>query len=97
MRTAWGSWRPAPAVCCDSTCAPAYYGPAAPRALRSRHCDCWRLGLRRAECLMPDSGVAPEDQFEEYETKPPEGKSLRCAHAYVMCIALVRSTEDCDW
>jgi hypothetical protein len=77
--------------------AAAEMGPPAPRALRSRHCDCRRLGLLRAECLMPDSGVADEEMFEAYSTEPPEGKPRTAQHAYVLCIALVRSTEDCDW
>lgn len=74
-----------------------FAGPAAPYAVRARHCDCWRLGLRRAECTMPASGVVEPDAFEAYETERPEGPQRSCAHAYVCCIALVRSTEDCDW
>lgn len=76
---------------------PRVQGPAAPRAFRSRHCDCRRLGLMRAECRMPDHGTAEPDMFAAYATEPPEGKPRKCAHAYVLCIALVRSTEDCDW
>jgi hypothetical protein len=97
MRTEWGGWRPNPVVCTGPFCPPLAQGPAAPAALRSRHCDCVRLGMRRAECLMPVVGVADEDSFEAYSTQPPEGKPRTCAHAYVLCIALVRSTEDCDW
>lgn len=73
------------------------YGPRAPRGLRRRHCDCRRLGLMRAECLMPDSGLAEDDDFEAYTTDPPEGEPLRALHAYVLCIDLVRSTADGDW
>ncbi len=72
-------------------------GPRAPLALRSRHCDCRRLGLLRAECQMPDSGVADETMFETYSTEPPEGAPRTAKHAYVLCINLVRSTADCDW
>ena len=46
---------------------------------------------------MPDSGVVEEDMFEAYESEPPEGKPDRCAHAYVLCIAMARDTEDRDW
>lgn len=78
--------------------APAEIGPRAPRALRSRHCDCHRLGLLRAECQMPDSGVVEsEEMFDAYTTEPPEGKPRTARHAYVLCIELARSTADCDW
>jgi hypothetical protein len=73
------------------------FGPAAPRKLRSRHCDCRKLGLMKAECQMPDSGVVDDDAIEAYTSSPPEGKPRSCAHAYVLCIALARSTEDTDW
>lgn len=46
---------------------------------------------------MPDSGVVDEGMLEAYATQPPEGTPRTCAHSYVLCIALVRSTEDCDW
>ena len=97
MRNAYGSWAPSPTTCQGPACPPRYYGPSAPRALRSRHCDCKRLGLMRAECRMPDSGVVEADMLEAYSTQPPEGKPRTCKHAYVLCIDLVRSTEDCDW
>jgi hypothetical protein len=72
-------------------------GPRAPRALRSRHCDCHRLGMLRAECLMPDSGVVDESMLEAFSTNPPEGAPRTANHAYVFCIDLVRGTADCDW
>ncbi len=72
-------------------------GPRAPYRLRARNCGCRRLGLSRAECLMPSSGVVDEGCFEDYSTNPPEGAARTGSHVYVRCIDLVRSTADCDW
>jgi hypothetical protein len=46
---------------------------------------------------MPDSGIVDEAMFTAYETEPPEGRPRRARHVYVLCVQVVRETEDCDW
>src|SRR5687767_3197177 len=95
-RNEYGCWVPSP-VKCDGPACSVKLGPVAPRRLRSRHCDCRKLGLLKAECQMPASGVVEPEYLEAYATEPPEGRPRRAQHAYVLCIDIVRSTEDADW
>jgi hypothetical protein len=53
--------------------------------------------MRAAECLMPASGLAPEEHFTDYASTPPEGTARVARHVYILCADLVRSTEDHDW